>query len=74
MRHLSELFDSRLVLRFAQSDLERPLQDEGSVRSRGSIAATVDNVQRVRDVLASLLRTDPPLPHHRLPIPFRIIR
>lgn len=39
-------FDFEKVARFGDQDIERLLQDEGIVRHRGKIAATINNAQR----------------------------
>ncbi|MEL6101599.1 MAG: DNA-3-methyladenine glycosylase I [Pseudomonadota bacterium] len=42
-------FDFERVVRFGDQDVERLLQDQGIVRHRGKIAATINNAQRACD-------------------------
>ena len=45
-------FDFDAVARFDEADIERLLQDRGIVRHRGKIEATINNAQRVRELIA----------------------
>lgn len=44
-------FDFNKIARFTQSDLDRLLKDEGIVRHRGKIEATINNAQRVQEIV-----------------------
>ena len=44
-------FDFEKVARFDDQDIERLLQDDGIVRHRGKIAATINNAQRAREAV-----------------------
>ncbi len=44
-------FDFNKVARFTQRDVERLLKDEGIVRHRGKIEATINNAQRAKELV-----------------------
>ncbi len=46
-------FDYQQVARFTQHDVERLLEDEGIVRHRGKIEATINNAQRALEMAAT---------------------
>lgn len=46
-------FDFSKVARFNQKDIARLLADEGIVRHRGKIEATINNAQRAREMVAA---------------------
>lgn len=46
-------FDIHKIARFKESDVERLLADEGIVRHRGKIEATINNAQRAREMIKS---------------------
>ncbi|MEM7426643.1 MAG: DNA-3-methyladenine glycosylase I [Pseudomonadota bacterium] len=46
-----EHFDFDKVAKFSESDVERLLRDEGIVRHRGKIEATINNAQRARELV-----------------------
>jgi DNA-3-methyladenine glycosylase I len=45
-------FDFDRIARFTERDVDRLLHDQGIVRHRGKIEATVNNAQRARDLIA----------------------
>jgi DNA-3-methyladenine glycosylase I len=46
-------FDFDRVARFSERDVERLLKDEGIVRHRGKIEATINNAKRARELVGS---------------------
>ncbi len=44
-------FDFDAIARFTQSDLDRLLKDEGIVRHRGKIKATINNARRAQELV-----------------------
>jgi len=44
-------FDFKKVAKFTESDVERLLQDEGIIRHRGKIEATINNAQRALEMV-----------------------
>jgi len=45
-------FDIERIARFTERDVERLLQDQGIVRHRGKIEATINNAKRARELVA----------------------
>ncbi len=51
-RKAFQRFDFKVISEFTEKDIERLLQDEGIIRHRGKIEATIHNAQRVKELIA----------------------
>ena len=49
-------FDFNKVAKFTEKDVERLLQDEGIVRHRGKIEATINNAKRAKEMVKEDLK------------------
>ena len=50
-REVFKAFDFEKVARFTEKDIERLLQDAGIIRHRGKIVSTINNAQRVCELI-----------------------